>query len=297
MSTGMAAIARADWCRFHKLAPLSLQKPRNSMNPSTDTSSSHRLSSQHRGGALLADSLPARPATSSYKVTMTEGEALAGSLGVRGLIMTVASTQNEATPRIISLALDSLRRDGVKRAHIFVETEGENKDAALRAGFEAREGESLYKLTLKDRPTTPRMDIAPYTLRDGTVEDLVRLGLRLADIPELAFESWELPLLFANIEKHDRFFKIVELNGQIVGVSVGGSSDTRGSISHTWVAKEHRHHGLGHALSDSSLLALYDGGARDIHLMTVAGNTKANHFWELQGFVRATDVQFLEIDL
>lgn len=69
------------------------------------------------------------------------------------------------------------------------------------------------------------------------------------------------------------------------------------SIHRATYLVEHGQHGLGHALSDCSLVALYDGGAHAIHLMTVAGNTKANQFWEHQWFVRAADVQFLEFDL
>jgi GNAT superfamily N-acetyltransferase len=211
--------------------------------------------------------------------------------------MSVECTRTEATPALITFALDSLRAEGVKRAHIFVGAEGGLLEAAMQAGFEPREGESLYQIQLSERPIIPNANLYPYVLRDGTADDLIRLGLRLAEIPELAFESWELPLLFSNIDKHDRFFKVIDLHGEIVGISVGGSSGPNGTISHTWVAKEHRGHGLGHALSDASLAALYDGGAQNIHLMTVAGNAKANLFWEHRGFVQATDVQFLEIDL
>lgn len=266
------------------------------MDPTTHQFPSPLPSGAWNRAFPAATCLP-RPESSSYTVITSDGEAQVGSLGVRGVLMSVAPARNEATSNLIALAIDSLRTEGVKRAHIFVENEGDLQRAALEAGFAPRHGESLYQLNLTDRPTTSFTDLFPYVLRDGTPEDLIRLGLRLAQIPELAFESWELPLLFANIDKHDRFFKVVDLNGHIVGISVGGSSGTCGTISHTWVAKEHRLHGLGHALSDASLVALYDGGARDIHLMTVAENTKANQFWEYQGFVRATDVQFLEIDL
>ena len=247
-------------------------------------------------GEIKLPSLPECSTSSTYSVSTSEGAALAGSLGVRGLLMSVEATHHEKAPNLITLALNSLRQDGVKRVHIFVDNE-ESHEAALRSGFEPREGESLYQLSLTERPSPLNTNLYPYVLRDGTAEDLVRLGLQLADIPELAFESWELPLMFTNIGKSDRFFKVVEVDGHIVGISVGGSANSRGTISHTWVAQEHRGHGLGNALSDASLLALYDSGARDIHLMTVAGNTTANRFWEHQGFERATIVQFLEIDL
>ena len=269
------------------------------MNTSNTTLTS-RSGPEALANAPLAPSLlilPTGSTTSKCRVKTSDGEACAGSLGVRGLLTGVTSTRTEATPDFITSALNSLREAGVKRAHIFIDTEGELLETALKAGFEPREGESLYQIELSERPIIPSANLQPYVLRDGTAEDLIRLGLRLAEIPELAFESWELPLLFANIDKHDRFFKVVDLHGEIVGISVGGSSGTNGTISHTWVAREHRGHGLGHALSDASLAALYDGGARDIHLMTVAGNTKANYFWEHRGFVQATTVQFLEIDL
>jgi ribosomal protein S18 acetylase RimI-like enzyme len=54
---------------------------------------------------------------------------------------------------------------------------------------------------------------------------------------------------------------------------------------------------LGHALSDSSLAALYEAGARIVHLMTTPGNVVAERFWERQGFTRQTFKYFVEMDI
>lgn len=222
---------------------------------------------------------------------------MASSLGVRGLIDHVQTNDPRDGGFAIKGALATLRTHGIRRAHIFVHEENKLRDAALAAGFQPRPGETLFHKAIAERPQTSLVNTYPFLLRNGTPEDLISLVKRVPEMPELAFEQWEFPVIFANLHKHDRYFKVMELDGHLIGGSIGGASDIRGTISHLWVDREHRQHGLGHALSDASLQALYDMGARHVHLMTVTGNAAANTFWQHQGFQEATGTEFLEIDI
>jgi GNAT superfamily N-acetyltransferase len=232
-----------------------------------------------------------------HVIAVNTSVAVAGSLGVRGLIEDVQTKDRRDGSLAIKEALSTLRQHGIRRAHIFVQEDDHLRDAALAAGFQTRPGETLFQRAITERPHTSHINTYPFLLRNGTPEDLISLVKRVPEMPELAFEQWEFPVIFSNLEKHDRFFKVLELDGHIVGGSIGGASGIRGTISHLWVDREHRKHGLGHLLSDASLQALYDMGARHAHLMTVSGNVGADTFWRHQGFQEATETEFLEIDI
>ncbi len=146
-------------------------------------------------------------------------------------------------------------------------------------------------------PSSPHPLPESFTLRNGRLEDLLTISNELTHVPELAFQGWEKLLIGRELDRSDRFFKVIEHDGAIVGISVGGSHGQRGTISHTWVAPEHRNHRLGKALSDSSLSALFEGGARVVHLMTTPANVSAERFWERQGFSRENVTYFLELDI
>jgi ribosomal protein S18 acetylase RimI-like enzyme len=144
---------------------------------------------------------------------------------------------------------------------------------------------------------------AGYSLRDGAARDLLKIGLALQNQPELAFENWEFPLVAAGLSNPNCFFKVVEFKKEVVGISIGGSFNGKGTISHTWVHPDHRwkpnateQPRLGQALSSESLRALFCSGARTVHLMTTADNKPAEDFWRKQGFADSTQ-GFLEIDL
>ena len=220
-----------------------------------------------------------------------------GSLGVRGLILEVYGGSHEARVLFLGEALKQLRDSGTRRVHIISSPHDDAYQAALSAGFARCPGETLFRRVLDERPVI-RNDCPPgYSLRDGTLRDLLLIQSELAHVPEVAFQGWENILIARGIGEKNRFFKVIEHDDTIVGVSIGGSSRERGTISHTWVAEGHRNHKLGQILSDASVEALYDGGARRIHLMTVPHNVAAERFWEKQGFVRETNVAFLEIDI
>lgn len=221
----------------------------------------------------------------------------AGSLGVRGLVLDVKGESHDDRVYVLGQALRDLRDGGTRRVHIIGSPDDDVYQAALSAGFASCPGENLFFRDLTERPEIRNVCPSGYSLRNGTLRDLLLIQSELAHVPEVAFQGWENLLIGRGIGEANRFFKVIECDDTIVGVSIGGSCQERGTISHTWVAEEHRNHKLGQILSDASMQALYDGGARCIHLMTVANNVAAERFWEKQGFAREVEIRFLEIDL
>jgi ribosomal protein S18 acetylase RimI-like enzyme len=221
----------------------------------------------------------------------------AGSLGVRGLILDVRGESHEDRVYFLGQALRELRDDGTRRVHIIGSPDDDAFQAALSAGFASCPGENLFCRELATRPEIRNVCSSGHSLRDGTLRDLLLIQSELAHVPEVAFQGWENLLIGQGIGEANRFFKVIEHDDTIVGVSIGGSCQERGTISHTWVAEGHRNHKLGQILSDASVQALYDGGARCVHLMTVPNNVAAERFWEKQGFTREAEVAFLEIDI
>jgi ribosomal protein S18 acetylase RimI-like enzyme len=234
---------------------------------------------------------------SFLRLTTRAGFAAAGSLGVRGFILDVRGAHHEDRVQALREALQSLREQGVRRVHTILDPGDTLEMAARDVGFGPCPGETLFQREVACPPTATRSLPESFTLRDGTLEDLLKISNELTHVPELAFHGWEKLLIGRELARSDRFFKVIEHEGSIVGISVGGSHGERGTISHTWVAPEHRNHRLGRALSDSSLSALYEGGARVVHLMTTPGNDSAERFWERQGFSRKHTTFFLELDI
>lgn len=222
---------------------------------------------------------------------------IVGSLGVRGLIDGVnACSPAEATTHLES-ALDLLRADGVRRAHLFVPTLSRLGAIAEMSGFHICPGESLFVRSLPTLPTQAIGVHAASTLRSGSLDDLIRIGIGLSAVPELAFEPWEIPRVAHDIGAARRVFKVVTVDGAIAGAAIGGTLGDIGTISHLWIAPTYRHLHLGAALCTETLAALHATGARAVYLMTTAGNDGANRFWERQGFARRDDGYFMEIDL
>ncbi len=234
------------------------------------------------------------------------------SLGVRGLIRDVRGDSIPGVVSDLTAALTRLYDEQMRRVHLVLPHAADSYDlgstirmAAEQCGFHECPGEKLFTRHLDSRPLSQPTTRGDYTLRDGTFDDIRTIGFTLTHVRELAFESWEFPLISDAIGRSDRFFKVIQHGNELVGLSIGGShTDTqRGTISHTWVHPDHRwaperptSPRLGKWLSDESLAALYDGGARSIHLMTVDNNPGADSFWTKQGFSMEHE-SFLEIDL
>ena len=225
------------------------------------------------------------------------GFASAGSLGVRGFISEVRGACHDDRVYAVRDALQVLRVRGIRRVHTIVHAGDELETAAVAAGFSACAGETLFRRALAQPPGTNGYLPSSFVLRNGTLHDLLKIGNELTHVPELAFQGWEKLLIGKELQRPDRFFKLVEHDDRVVGISIGGAHGELGTISHTWVAPEHRKQKLGQALSDSSLDALYQAGARVVHLMTTADNRSAECFWERQGFLRDSSTYFLEVDI
>ena len=239
----------------------------------------------------------ARVDDSFLRLTTRAGLAAAGSLGVRGFISAVCGAHHEERVQALREALQSLREQGVRRVHTVLEPGDTLEMAARDVGFGPCPGETLFQREVACPPSSQLPLPESFTLRNGRLEDLLKISNELTHVPELAFQGWEKLLIGRELDRSDRFFKVIEHDGAIVGISVGGSHGQRGTISHTWVAPEHRNHRLGKALSDSSLSALFEGGARVVHLMTTPANVSAERFWERQGFSREHVTYFLELDI
>lgn len=247
--------------------------------------------------ALMSSNVNLASLIHSFRLTTQNGGATSGSFGVRGFISEVHGRDHLEKVHLLARSLEALKEGGARRVHMIIQAGGDLESVAKSAGFKTCPGEALFQRLLDTKPE-PAEALSPgYILRDGTLLDLFTISTKLTHIPELAFQSWEMLLIGRQLGRHDRFFKVIEHHKEIVGVSIGGSCGDRGTISHTWVAPEHRNHKLGRALSEASLTSLHDGGARIVHLMTTPGNDMAARFWERQGFVRETLHQFLEIDL
>lgn len=234
---------------------------------------------------------------SGFRLRGARGFVEAGSLGVRGFIGTVHAFTPETCVELLTSALEQLRQEGTRRVHIFVHPQDEVSQAAYEVGFRPCPGETLFQRALTERPLTQLEPPAGFNLRDGCLENILHIQQQLSHVPEVAFHGWEILLINRQLGEESRFFKVIEHSGGIVGVSIGGSHNGRGTITHTWVAEGYRGHRLGQILSDASLQSLYDGGAHAVHLMTTANNTGAERFWQRQGFVRDTVHTFLEVDI
>lgn len=233
----------------------------------------------------------------SFRSVEREGRVVAGSMGVRGLISEVRGRTHEETVQLLGEGVQSLRADGVRRAHILVDPADRLAQAAEEVGFRHCPGETLLSRELGNLPEPARGVLQTLSVRDGDAEDLARIGLTLSKVSALEFKGWELLLIRQELRRTDRFFKVLEVNGDIVGASIGGAFGEQGTISHTWVAPSSRNQGFGEALSTASLEALYAAGARNVYLMTTSGNDRATRFWQRQGFQESADVSFMEIDL
>jgi GNAT superfamily N-acetyltransferase len=232
-----------------------------------------------------------------------EFEAACHNLGVRGLIKLPpydGFNAESAQQKIIAGLLASLAQQKVRRVHAIV-ADGSAACRSLKSfGFIHPEGESLYTRTLSKAPSASPDLPTGYVLRDGQPIDLFFMQKVLAEIDDsahrdLAIQSWEYALIADGAHQKAFCFKVIECEGHPVGISIGGASGQHGTISHTWVHQSHRQNKLGHALSEATLRCLWDSGARDVHLMIVAGNDGAARFWEKQGFANSPNI-FLEID-
>ncbi len=86
-------------------------------------------------------------------------------------------------------------------------------------------------------------------------------------------------------------FKAIE-DGKLIGAIMCGHDGRRGMISHTVVAPEYRHKGVGKALVAAVMDALRKEGIHKAFLVAFAKNESGNAFWESEGFTLREDLNY-----
>lgn len=86
-------------------------------------------------------------------------------------------------------------------------------------------------------------------------------------------------------------FVMMESN-KIVGVIMSGHDGRRGFIYHAAVSPAHRGKGIGSALVNAAINALYDEGISKVALVVFKGNEVGNAFWEYKGFSVREDLNY-----
>lgn len=100
----------------------------------------------------------------------------------------------------------------------------------------------------------------------------------------------------AGIDKYlkrnpDTCFVMTESN-KIVGVIMSGHDGRRGFIYHAAVSPAHSNMGIGSALVNAAINALYDEGISKVALVVFKGNEVGNTFWEYKGFSVREDLNY-----
>lgn len=85
---------------------------------------------------------------------------------------------------------------------------------------------------------------------------------------------------------------VAENEGVIVGTILAGHDGRRGFIYHLAVHPEHRHAGIGTALTQRAMEALEQEGIHKVALVVFEGNDGGNAFWEKQGFLKRDDLTY-----
>jgi ribosomal protein S18 acetylase RimI-like enzyme len=272
-------------------------------------------------------SLPAR-STGTGSLTTGSFEAIlhspalplgvrVASLGVRGVLSLspISATENQNREELIRASdapdlkilaaegLALLREAGVRRVHHLCNRATESVRSELSGlGFAPSPGETLLvcDLTARQRVDLP-LPPSSYELRGASEADVESLRSLIASVPELAILDWEWDLVQKGLHTPSRQALMVEYNSAIVGALIGGHSEChahgrQGTVSHLWVAPEHRHSGLGRCMTAHALTRFIAAEVREAHVMTTAGNEPANAFWRSMGFTPRPE-SFLEVDL
>lgn len=261
-------------------------------------------------------SLPARGVPDSLE-TVLESQSSplrvrVASLGVRGFLgierhsatetnqehETLLAPESQELRDLAARGLSFLREAGVRRVHHLCNAVTESLQPTLsELGFATSPGETLL---VCDLSTRQRVDLPlpppAYELRGASAHDVETLRSLIASVPELAILDWEWDLVRRGLHTPSRQALVVEHENTLVGALIGGHSEQQGTVSHLWVAPEHRHSGLGRCMTAHALTRFITADVKEAHVMTTAGNELANAFWRSMGFVPRPE-SFLEIDL
>ena len=79
---------------------------------------------------------------------------------------------------------------------------------------------------------------------------------------------------------------------KIIGVIMAGSDGKRAYIYHTAVSKDYRGKGIGKALVEKCLEKLSEMKIHKVALLCFKTNEEGNAFWEKQGFILRSDINY-----
>ena len=85
---------------------------------------------------------------------------------------------------------------------------------------------------------------------------------------------------------------VAECDGEIAGVILAGHDGRRGFIHHTAVTESKQRHGIGSMLVKTAVEALKREGINKVALVVFRRNEKGNKFWEKQGFITRSDLDY-----
>lgn len=234
---------------------------------------------------------------SAYARTEPAGYVGAASYGLKGFISEVQAITREDQIRLIQIALKNLKEGAVRDAYMFAIPGSPLADIAQKAGFAPCPDVTVHQRMMDAEPKIRPITFPLYEIRDGKTEDLITIGAKLNGTQGLSLTGWELTMINHQLKRSDRVFKVIEKQGQIVGIAVGGTSDKTGTLSHLWLAQGHRGYQIGQALCDVALAAMHKSGARSVHALIPNTDTAAAKFFKKQGFHPESSLTVLETKL
>lgn len=139
------------------------------------------------------------------------------------------------------------------------------------------------------------MDIRPATVEDiPAIQEVARRSWG-ADYPAIvsrdtadegAREWYTEERIRTEINSPDAHVLVAEVEGDIVGFVHGVWSDDEGHVMRVYVDPDERGAGIGTALLDAVVGALFEQGADSIRGMVLAENELGNEFYRSRGFER-----------
>ncbi|NYT84011.1 GNAT family N-acetyltransferase [Pollutimonas harenae] len=93
------------------------------------------------------------------------------------------------------------------------------------------------------------------------------------------------------LERNPGLSFVAEEGGGLVGCVMCGHDGRRGYLQHLVVLPEYRRRGIASALVERCLGRLEQLGILKTHIDVFRSNTKAQAYWERQGWKRRTDIQ------
>ncbi len=85
---------------------------------------------------------------------------------------------------------------------------------------------------------------------------------------------------------------VAEEEGALAGVLLCGHDGRRGYLYHMAVDGRYRRRGIGKALLDRAMEALWEEGIRKAALVVFRENQSGNRFWESEGFSSRDDLHY-----